>query len=224
MKNRIQKTVFLIVFSFLAVSWLDPYRDEVTKGNGKYHDKKYDDAAKHYRDAEKYAPDESEKKKLKFNKGNIDYMTEDYKSAIYDYTQALRSGERNVQKKAFFNMGNTYMRMKKYKEAVDSFISALKIDPNYERAKKNLEYLLKKKRDDNKKKNKDNKDKNKGGNEDKEKKRDEKDDKKSDKKRDGKKGKMNREQLRNILETMKNKPVRRKKGEGDGRRFLRKFW
>ena len=100
MKNRLQRTFFLIVITIFAVSWLDPYRDEVSKGNRKFHDRKYSDAGKHYSDAEKYAPDKSEKKKLKFNKGNVNYMTEDFDNAIYNYNRAIRSGDKDIQKKA----------------------------------------------------------------------------------------------------------------------------
>jgi hypothetical protein len=36
--------------------------------------------------------------------------------------------------------------------------------------------------------------------------------------------KKNSAQVKNMLESMKNKPVRRQKGNGDGRKFLEKYW
>jgi hypothetical protein len=36
--------------------------------------------------------------------------------------------------------------------------------------------------------------------------------------------KMNDIQARNLLESMKNKPVRKQKGKGDGTKYLEKYW
>lgn len=238
LKNRIiNKKKFFFIFFVIAVSsgWLDPYRDEVSRGNKEYHDKKYIDAKKHYNNAENHAPGEEDKKNLSFNKGNADYMAEEYKSALDYYRKSLQSEDSEVQKKAFFNIGNTYMKLKKNKEAIQSFINALKIDPKYENAKKNIEYILSnKKKMDHKDKNKDNKDKknqkDKNDKNSKDKKKN-KDDKKSEKdknkenqseKRTAKK--MNREQIKKLLESMKKKPVGIRKGKNNKRGSLEKYW
>jgi Ca-activated chloride channel family protein len=223
------KILFSIFLAALFSAWIDPYRDEVSRGNGEFHNKNYEQAKKHYDSAEKYIPNDGEKGSLAFNKGNADYMAGNYDSAIANFKKALQSDDREVQKKAFFNLGNTYMKMENNREAVNSFINALKIDPGYEKAKKNIEYLLSDKKDQ---KGDDKNDKDKKGQDGKDKKdKNDKDkDKDKDSKRDnkdageGSEGKMNQEQIRNLLESMKNRPVRRKKGEGGERFYLEKNW
>ena len=228
--KKILKSLFILMAALSSIAWLDPYKDEVSRGNSRFHEKKYKEAGKHYKNAGKYAPGEKEKKKLSFNKGDSQYMSENYESAISNYRKSIQSEDREVQKKAFFNLGNTYMKMKKYREAVDSFVNALKIDPDYERAKKNIEYILQNKKDKqdkdkNKKKNKDNKDSKDKKNKSDENKKNDRDKQNNKQKKNSKTaGKMNREQIKNILKSMKEKPVRRKKGNREGRRSLEKYW
>lgn len=114
----------------------------MSKGNSEFHNKNYEQSKNHYNSAEKHAPTEEGKNNLAFNRGDADYMAGNYEGAIANYKKALQSGDRDVQKKAFFNLGNTYMKMENNREAVNSFINALKLDPSYDKAKKNLEYLL----------------------------------------------------------------------------------
>jgi hypothetical protein len=109
------------------------------------------------------------------------------------------------------------MKMGKKKEAAENFIKALQIDPSYEKAKRNLEYLLKDKPQDKQQQNNDNSSE---GNKQQQnsgsgRKNNEQN------KSDNQKGSA---QVKNMLESMKNKPVRRQKGNGDGKKFLEKYW
>lgn len=215
------------IFIFLPLiftAWLDPYRDEVSKGNSEFHSKKFSDAKASYDRAEKYAPGENDKSKLSFNKGDANYMLENFTSAEADFQKAVQSEDKDVQKKAFFNMGNAFLKAGKKNDAAGAYIKALQIDPSYGPAKKNLEYLLNKKKDDDKKKDgkdgKDGSNKNKKENDDRNK--NDKNDKKNQQQQNN--SGMNRDQVKNILESMKNKPVKREKGSGNDRRFLDKAW
>ncbi len=216
----------LLMLCLLCGAWLDPFRDEVKQGNEEFGNKKYNAAKTHYHRAEKYAPGEEAKKKLAFNTGDADYMSELHDDAIAGFEQALKSDDKDVQKKAFFNIGNALVKQGKYDEAVQSYINALNIDPGYEKAKKNIEYLLMKKdKDKEKQDGKDGRgkdDRDGKGNKDKE------GGKQQDRKnsRAGKEGAsgLNRAQVRNLLDSMKQSPVRRYKGKGDERRNLEKPW
>ena len=207
------KKNFIIIFLIFAfTAWIDPFKDEVKKGNQSYADNNPTQALEHYKEAEKHTPSNKKKEMLNFNKGTAYYKLEDYDKALDKFTDSISSGDPEIQKKAFFNMGNTYMKQKKYKEAVDCYIKALEIDPNYEKAKKNLEYLIKKQenkdqKDNDNKENNDNKNKNDN---------DKNENQKSEKN-------LNDEQIKNLLESMKNKPVRQK-DKGDGKRYLEKYW
>ncbi|MBN2077378.1 MAG: tetratricopeptide repeat protein [Spirochaetes bacterium] len=228
---------FIIILAFISAAWLDPYRDAVSSGNNEFREKKYNGAKRYYRKAERYAPGQEDRKKLSFNQGDAEYMLEDYEGAVSDFRRALQSEDRDVQKRALFNIGNARMKEGNYREAVEAYINALKIDPDYLPAKKNLEHLLKKK--DNK--NQDDKNEGKDGNRGQQGQNKEKKDQKKDAGKKGGKGErndpgagtrdrtrggqgMNPEQIRNILRSMEKSPVRRQKGSSDERRSLEKNW
>lgn len=223
MKLNRGKLVFFIIFANVNLFWLDPYHDRVDEGNRKYHAKKYDEARKSYDEAAKYAPGEREKKKLRFNHGNARYMQGDFEGAADEFREALKSSEAEVQKKALFNMGNAFLKKGDEEKAISAYISALAIDPNYLPAKKNIEYILRRKEQQKDK----NRDKDGGeGNQDKnEKKQNEASNKKDDKKGGADtKVTMSPEQLQNLLEMMKQSPVRRQKGKSGGVRVHDKTW
>ncbi len=219
------RKLLIIIITPLLISWIDPFRDEISRGNANYHNKKYEESLKNYEKSSDYAPDKKSRASLAFNRGDARFKLGEYDKAVENFRQSLESEDPDVQKKAFLNMGNSYLQMKKYDEAVEAYVNALKIDPGYEKAKKNLEYMLKKK---------DQKDKNGGKDDNKDKGSDKKDkdgDNKNSKGDDSKKNKdstsakaANKEQIKNILKSMKNKPVRRKKGSGNDTRYLEKYW
>lgn len=212
-----------MIFAFVSLCWLDPYRDRVDEGNRKFHAKKYDEARKSYDDAAKYAPGEREKKKLRFNHGDARYMQGDFEGAADEFREALKSEDKDVQKKALFNMGNAFLKKGEVEKAVSAYMGALAVDPNYLPAKKNIEYLLRKK-EQQKDKNKDNEGDGKGQDKNEQKQN------KADNKKDDKKGPsdtqaaMSPEQLKNLLEMMKQSPVRRQKGKSGGVRMHEKMW
>jgi Ca-activated chloride channel family protein len=229
-KNSALMTL-VAVFAMSSIAWLDPYRDAVSSGNEEFGKQKYNNAKRYYEKAEQYAPAENDKKKLSFNIGGADFMLESYDSALSGFQQAIQSDDRDVQKKAFFNSGNAYLKQKNYREAINAYMNALKIDPDYAKAKKNIEYVLKQMDNKNKQNDKDkknNKDKNddKQKNKDKSSKGDKNQEKNQDKKQNSRQdgSQMNREQVRNILRSLQQSPVRRQKGGGDERRKLEKFW
>ncbi len=209
------KRYCIILLTVLVLAaWIDPFKDAVEQGNSCFEKKDSKKALEYYKEAEKHAPDDKQKAMLEFNRGDAHFQLENYDIAADKFKSSFASGSPDLQKKAFFNMGNSYVKQKKYKEAVESYIKALEIDPNYEKAKKNLEYLLK----EQKNKDQENKDnKNGSGNQG-----SSKDKKESDSKSDEKK--MSDIQTRNLLESMKNKPVRKQKGKGDGTKYLEKYW
>ena len=218
MNEKSMKKNFIIILTVLIFSaWIDPFKDEVKKGNQAYAENNPTKALEHYKEAEKHAPSDKKKEMLNFNKGTAHYKLEDYDKALDKFTDSISSGDPEIQKKAFFNMGNTYLKQKKYKEAVDSYIKALEIDPNYEKAKKNLEYLIKKQENKDQKNNDKNNDKSDDKN-----KNDNKNEK--DKNEDQSDKNLSNDQIKNLLESMKNKPVRQQKDKGSGKRYLEKYW
>ena len=201
---------------FFFASWMDPFGDEVSKGNDNYRNNRAADALKNYNEAEKYAPGESKKKMLEFNRGDAEFRLNRYDSAIVKYRNSLNSNDPDVQKKALYNTGNAYMKMGKKREAAENFIKALQIDPSYEKAKKNLEYLLK----NNPQEKEQGGDSGKGGGKQNQGRQDGSDSRKQGTGDD----KKSNAQVQNLMESMKNKPVRKQKGSGNGKMYLEKFW
>ncbi len=223
------KKFLLIVTSIAlcAIAWIDPYADRVDDGNKKFHGKKYDEARREYDAAASYAPGEREKKKLRFNHGAARYMQEDFEGAAEEFREALKSEDRDVQKKALFNMGNAYLKKGDVEQAVKAYMGSLAVDPNYLPAKKNIEYLLKKKeppKDGKKDRKGDGSGDDKKDKKDQDKKGDDKDDRKDGQSQKDARAKLTPEQLKNILDNMKNNPVRRQRGKGSGVRVHDKDW
>lgn len=205
--------VFFILFLSLALTaWIDPFKDEVEKGNSSYKAENFDNAIEHYQNSEKHVPDPKKGAMLSFNKGATEYKKGNYQKGIDLFSESLKSGDMEVQKRAYFNMGNAYVKLDKFDEAFNSYARALKIDSSYEKAKKNIEYLLKK--DENKKNEKDDKQKSEDNNsKDEEEQKGEKPSESEE--QDKMKSKdISREQMKNMLESLRNKPLRRQKGKG----------
>jgi tetratricopeptide (TPR) repeat protein len=213
--------IFIIGTSLLMCSWLDPYKDAVKLGNKELKDKNISEAKQHYKNAERYAPSRDDLRNLEFNKALADFVSGDITMAIDGYRNALRSGDKDVQKKAFYSLGNVYYRARQKKEAAQAYMNALKLDPNYEKAKKNLEYifLYNDKEDQNKNNDRDSK---KDGNDNDKNRQNKKKLNKNGEEASGKR--MDMQQARNILESMKNSKVRQEKGKRNASRSLEKYW
>lgn len=214
--NSLRPVSIILLCICIFTAWIDPFNDKVSEGNRNYNDGKFNEALNSYREAEKYVPDDKKRSMLEFNKGNAEFKINNHESALGKYRNSLNSGDPDVQKKALYNAGTTYMKMGKKKEAAENFIKALQIDPSYSKAKRNLEYLLKNKPPDNQQKNDDgssrgNRQQNSGSGQ-----RENQQNKTDNQK--------NSAQVKNMLESMKNKPVRRQKGNSDGKKFLEKYW
>lgn len=213
------KKKFITIITALSLSaWIDPFKDAIEKGNSSLKSGDPKQALENYREAEKHAPDEKSKAVLDFNKGAAHYHMGSYDIASDKFKNSISSENPEIQKKALFNMGNSFLKEKKYKEAADSYIKALQIDPNYEKAKKNLEYLLKKQNDRDDKENRNN-DGQSGSNKNQKDKNSSKNNNSADSEKN-----MKGIQAKNLLESMKNKPVRKQKGKGDGTKYLEKYW
>jgi Ca-activated chloride channel family protein len=220
--------IFIIPISVTA--WLDPFHDAVKRGNEEYESEKYNDAKRYYAKAREYAPGKNDLKNLAFNEADTDYRLEDYESALSGYQQSVQSEDRDVQKKAFFNSGNAYLKQANYRAAFQAYENSLKIDPHYMKAKKNIEYLLKRIN------NQRNQEKEGERGDNKNNRRNKKQASRKDMQRDGRQGvgsdgrdlknrrSLNREQIKKILRSLEKNPVHRSKGNPEQRRKLDKSW
>ncbi|KAA0230397.1 tetratricopeptide repeat protein [candidate division KSB1 bacterium] len=114
-------------------------RKQVLEGNRKYAEGKYDEANDSYRDAE---IDNPESAIVKFNIGDVLYQKRNYEEALKTYQEAIqKSDDLKLQAQGYYNIGNTLYRLNKWPESILAYQQALKLDPNDEDAKYNLEYV-----------------------------------------------------------------------------------
>jgi tetratricopeptide (TPR) repeat protein len=71
-----------------------------------------------------------------FAKANQEYAAGDFKAAIADYEELVRSGQNTPN--VFYNLGNAYFRKSDFGHAVLNYERALALDPHHPEAQANL--------------------------------------------------------------------------------------
>jgi tetratricopeptide (TPR) repeat protein len=147
--NRIFITsIFILSFSLNAID-IDPDGTKIKNGVKSYKENDFTSALENFTAVEKnskYDP------RVSFNKGTAHYKLNDYKMAQKFFEKATTSEDKELRAKSFYNLGNSFAKLNDKKNALKAYSSALQINPNFEQAKKNIELLNSK--------NKDNKDEN----------------------------------------------------------------
>lgn len=111
-------------------------------GNDLFDAEDYGAATAAYRQAQELAPDAGEPY---YNAGNALYRSEDYGGAIREYDEAIKRAEDPVLRAdAVFNRGNAYFQLQEYPSAVEAFKDALRLEPDNEETRHNLELAMRK--------------------------------------------------------------------------------
>ena len=116
------------------------YRD-IRQGNRDYHHGDYSGAESEYNESlnKKYND------KAQFNLGNAYYQQHNYEDAATCYGSVTeRNVSKDVEAMAYYNLGNSMMEQQKYQEAFDAYKESLKLNPDDEDARYNLEYARQK--------------------------------------------------------------------------------
>lgn len=126
----------------------------VNKANKLYEDEQYEEAYELYRRASILNP---ENEKIKFNLYDCAYRLKRLREAIDGFSRLTSSENKDLKEKSLYNMGNVFMEARKYREAIQAYRNALLLNPDDERAKRNLEIaremLKKQKKEDKKEEN-----------------------------------------------------------------------
>jgi Ca-activated chloride channel family protein len=126
----------MLLFSLVpAASW-GSVAGKARKGNREYHRENFEQALKHYRDAQLEDP---ESPPLHFNIGNALYKQQNWEEAMAEYRMTLSSQDSALAQRAHYNMGNSLYRQGNLPEAIEAYKKALRIDPTDMDAKYNLE-------------------------------------------------------------------------------------
>ena len=132
----------LVVTTLLALCLLacGPTAAQVNNsGHEPYLNGDYASALESYQGAQGRAPESGE---THYNSGNALYRTEEYEIALQSYDQSLRHAGGELRSRGFFNRGNTAFQQEQYPEAVEAYKEVLRMNPDDEDAKHNLELAL----------------------------------------------------------------------------------
>lgn len=113
----------------------------VREGIDAYSQGIFDEAEKHFIDAQLDRPDMAE---LYYNIGTAAYKKGDFESALKQFTRAMETEDEALKNKARYNSGNAAYKLGQLEKAAGIYEEALKADPQDTQAKENLELVRKK--------------------------------------------------------------------------------
>ncbi len=130
--------IFLILVT--NISFSQSTKKEIIKGNDAYKKRQYNEAAGAYQKALKKFPENTT---AFYNLGNALYKTNRPGDALKAYDNTVQTAANNAMKqKAYYNGGVVLQSQKKLPECIKAYKNALKLDPNDEEARQNLERAL----------------------------------------------------------------------------------
>ena len=77
-----------------------------------------------------------------YNSGNVLYRTEEYEDSVQDFDESLKHAQGELRSSGFFNRGNALFQQQQYRQAVEAYKEVLRMNPDDEDAKHNLELAL----------------------------------------------------------------------------------
>ena len=112
----------------------------IRKGNHFYKEQKLDQSKLEYQKAIQQSP---ENPTAHYNLGNAQYRSNEWEDAAGSYEQSIHhSNEKTFSEKGYYNKGVALVRDQKLMESIDAWKEALKLDPNDQEARDNLQKAL----------------------------------------------------------------------------------
>ena len=161
MKNMQRKKIIRPAVTAIALIAMLPVsaqseKETIKEGNDAYGKKDYPAAAAQYGKVVQKNPDNVT---AQYNLGNALYKTEKKEEAIGAYDKSITKLTKPVEKSnAYYNKGVVLQNDNKLPECIDAYKNALKLDPNNEDARQNLQKALKKQKEQQQQQQKDKKD------------------------------------------------------------------
>lgn len=129
--------VSIFILLFCAQAYSDSERTLVRDGNRKYKDKQYTEAEVNYRKA---LEKNKELNEGKFNLGDALYKQGRYEEAEKQFRMAAEKSSGASRAQAYHNLGNALLKQKKIEDSIQSYKDALKLNPQDQDTKYNLEF------------------------------------------------------------------------------------
>jgi tetratricopeptide (TPR) repeat protein len=126
---------FLIILTAGATA--QTVRSHISEGNQAYKKSKYTDAEVEYKKALEKNPKSNE---AQFNLGNSYYKQQRFDEAMREYANSGTSMKAPDDRAAtYYNAGNSLYQSNKYQEAINAYKQSLRLNPNDEDARYNLQ-------------------------------------------------------------------------------------
>ena len=109
------------------------------EGNEAYEQEDYEAAQNSYQEAIDKSPELPEPH---YNSGNVHYRQGQNEEAQESYDRALLEADEDLSRDILFNQGNVQLQSDEIEEAIESYKEVLRLDPNEDAAKYNLEVAL----------------------------------------------------------------------------------
>jgi len=141
--NTIIKYLF---FGFVFLTGISLYSQSekklIREGNDLFEEDNYSEAEIEYR---KSLTEKPGYYKGTFNLGDAMYKQENYEESGKLFNEVAEiSNESDVKASAYYNLGNTFLSEDKFKESIEAYKKSLRLNPDDDDAKYNLEYARKK--------------------------------------------------------------------------------
>jgi Ca-activated chloride channel family protein len=134
--RRIVRSAILLSITIALAACGSTVASSNRQGNRLYNQGKYDEALSTYQEAQVEQPDLAE---LYYNVGNTFHRKEDYQDAVTEMLQGLSKADPDLRARAYYNLGNSFYRQGQFVEAIAAYKEALKLNPDDQDAKHNLE-------------------------------------------------------------------------------------
>ena len=135
------KVLFLFLLIFLLSGCTSGGKRLVQEGNRAFAKADYETALQNYLQAQNELPEQAEPM---YNAANVSYRQQDYEAARQRLENALTLADKKLGKDVFYNLGNTYYQSEQYDLAVEAYKAVLRLNPDDQDAKYNLELALQK--------------------------------------------------------------------------------
>ncbi len=136
-----RKTLLVSLLVMLILGLQQPADASDTRdGIAAYEKGDFEQALKHFTDAQLNAPDKPE---TLYNVADGYYKTSNFDAAAEHYKQALETDDTQLKRKALYNLGNAEFRRGRAKEAIGHYKAALAIDPDDRQTQENLAFVKK---------------------------------------------------------------------------------
>jgi Ca-activated chloride channel family protein len=109
------------------------------QGNEAFETGDFETALQGYEEVQELAPERAEPF---YNSANVRYRNEEHDIAQEDLQQALLTADDDLTRSTLFNQGNSYFKTEELGQAVESYKEVLRMDPDDQDAKYNLELAL----------------------------------------------------------------------------------